>query len=127
VGIVDASGDKERLLGLLDSYADDPGFSVLVGSTAQTAYGLERGADGFVPSAGNLNPHLCVRLYQAAQIGDSMLMSTLQQDLVALRASYAVDGYISQTLARLKKQVSATGLSGPAVLPPLYQEEEKPS
>jgi 4-hydroxy-tetrahydrodipicolinate synthase len=62
VGIKDSSGDRERLAGLLSSYSDDPGFSVLVGTTALVSFGLQRGADGFIPSAGNLNPSLCTRM-----------------------------------------------------------------
>ena len=123
VGIIDTSGNRERLLGLLDSYADDEGFSVLVGSTAQAAHGFEYGADGFVPSAGNLNPSLCVRLYQAAQKGDSILMASLQQEINGLQAQYAADGYIGLTISRLKKRMADEGLCGPGVLPPLQEQD----
>lgn len=123
VGVIDSSGDKHRLLELLESYADDMRFSVLVGNTAQAAFAFEHGADGFVPSVSNINPSLCVRLYQAGQKGDTALAATLQGEIDALHAGYAVEGYVSQTIARLKKRAAEMGLCTPKVLPPLHQEE----
>ena len=123
VGIKDSSSDRARLEALLESYCGDSGFCVLVGSSALAAYGMENGADGFVPSAGNLNPALCARLYAAAQTGDTMLMNNLQADLDALQAEFAVDGYPGRGVARLKQRMAQRGLCGPRVYAPLAMEE----
>lgn len=129
VGIKDSTGDRERMTGLLDSYGDDPGFTVLVGSQPLAAFGLTNGADGFIPSGGNLNPGLCSRLYAAALTGDSTLVASLQKEIDALVADYAVDGYseygIGRSVARLKRRMAQRGLCGPNVLPPLGKDEEQ--
>lgn len=123
VGIKDSSGSPDRLASLLDSYSDDPGFSVLVGSTVLAGFGLRRGADGMVPSQGNLNPALCVRLYAAGSKGDWALMDNLQTELESLAAQYDVEGYPGRGIARLKKLMAQRGLCGPAVFRPLAPEE----
>jgi 4-hydroxy-tetrahydrodipicolinate synthase len=123
VGIKDSSGEPDRLEALLDSYGDDPKFSVLVGATPLASFGLRRGADGIVPSAGNLNPALCVRLCAAATKGDWALMDSLQVELDALGAEYEVPGYIGRAIARLKKKMSQRGLCSPALFRPLIAEE----
>ncbi len=123
VGIKDSSGSIERLAALLDSYSDDPGFSVLVGATSLASYGLRNGADGMVASAGNLNPALCVRLCAAASKGDWSLMDSLQAELDELSAQYHAPGYIGRGIARLKKMMSQRGLCGSAVFRPLAAEE----
>lgn len=123
VGIKDSSGDRERMNVLLDQYADDPAFSVLVGATELSTYGLLHGADGFVPSAGNLNPSLCSRLYGAALKGDRQLMEELQAEVDAVQASFWVEGYLGRGIARLKKRMAQRGLCGPKVLLPLQEED----
>ena len=123
VGIKDSTGDPQRLAAFLESYADDPGFSVLVGSTALSSAGLRDGADGFVPSGANLNPALCARLYAAACKGDWTLMNHLQSELNALQAEFGVPGYIGSGIARLKKLMAQRGLCSPAVFWPLHMEE----
>lgn len=121
VGIKDSSGDRERLGSLLKAYGDDPLFSVLVGTTSLAGFGLERGADGFVPSLGNLNPSLCARVYAAAQKGDWALMKDLQYEMDA--AQTEVNGEtIGRSIARLKREMSKRGLCGPGVFLPLQQE-----
>lgn len=121
VGIKDSSGDSNRLHGLLETYADDARFSVLTGTTSLAAHAFRHGADGFVPSVGNLNPGLCARLYQAAVNGDTALMDTLQNEVDAIQAEFYIEGYIGQGIARLKKRMAQRGLCTPKVLPPLVE------
>ncbi len=121
VGIKDSSGDRERLGSLLKAYGDDPLFSILVGTTSLASFGLRRGADGFVPSLGNLNPSLCARLYAAAQKGDWALMEDLQHEIDVAQAE--INGEtIGRSIARLKREMSKRGLCGPGVFLPLQQE-----
>ncbi len=122
VGIKDSTGDRERLRELLSTYGDDPGFAVLVGTTALASFGLQRGADGFISSIGNLNPSLCARMCTLAQKGDWALMEDVQRQLDALQAGF-VGETVGQSIARLKKEMSKRGLCGPRVFLPLLQEE----
>jgi 4-hydroxy-tetrahydrodipicolinate synthase len=119
VGIKDSSGDPELLRHLLDTYADDERFSVLVGATALATLGFENGSDGFVPSIGNLQPALCNRLYQAAMNGDSALMAALQHEIIALQEDLGGTDYLGGHIARLKNRMAQQGLCSPRVLPPL--------
>ena len=121
VGIKDSSGDRERLSNLIKAYGDDPQFSVLVGTTALASFGLQRGADGFVPSLGNLNPALCARLYASAQKGDWALMEDLQREIDAAQAEINGDT-IGRSIARLKREMAKRGLCGPKVFLPLQEE-----
>ncbi len=121
VGIKDSSGDRDRLGALLDSYGDDPGFSVLVGTTALASFGLQRGADGFIPSAGNLNPALCSRMCSLAQKGDWALLAELQREVDALQAEFAGET-IGRSIARLKRMMNKRGLCGTRVFLPLQDE-----
>ncbi len=121
VGIKDSSGDRDRLSALLNSYGDDPGFSVLVGTTALASFGLQRGADGFIPSAGNLNPALCARMCSLAQKGDWALLAELQREVDALQDEFAGET-IGRSIARLKRLMNKRGLCGPKVFLPLQEE-----
>jgi 4-hydroxy-tetrahydrodipicolinate synthase len=121
VGIKDSSGNRERLSALLDAYGDDPGFSVLVGSTALASFGFRNGADGFVPSAANLNPALCVRLYASAVKGDWTLMDDLQRSVDAVQSEMTGET-IGRGVARLKRLMQKRGLCGPRVFLPLQEE-----
>lgn len=122
VGIKDSSGDPERLAALLELYADDPVFSVLTGSVALASYGFERGADGFVPSTGNLEPELCARLFAAAETGDRALMEGLQRELNALTDQFRGPRSLGQGIARLKAMMSKRGFCTPKVFLPLVEE-----
>jgi 2-dehydro-3-deoxy-D-pentonate aldolase len=122
VGIKDSTGDRERLRELLSTYGDDPGFAVLVGTTALASFGLQRGADGFIPSIGNLNPSLCARMCTLAKKGDWALMEDVQRQLDALQGEIKGET-VGRSIARLKKEMSKRGLCGPKVFLPLQEEE----
>jgi 4-hydroxy-tetrahydrodipicolinate synthase len=123
IGIKDASGDRERLQALLDAYSGDTGFSVLVGSIELSSFGLQNGADGFVPPTANLEPALCARLFTSSRMGDSNLMKALQTELVSVTETFRAERTIGQSIARLKRLMSQRGLCGPAVFPPLRVDE----
>lgn len=119
VGIKDSSGNRAQVEALLDVYSDDPGFSVLVGTSGLYSFGLRHGADGIVPGIANLEPGLCARMYAAALTGDWSLMGELQGELDKLARGFLVPEYLGQTVARLKWRMSQRGLCGPTVFPPL--------
>jgi 4-hydroxy-tetrahydrodipicolinate synthase len=122
VGIKDSSGDRPRMQALLDSYRDDPIFSVLVGASSLYSYGLRHGADGIVPGAGNIDPGLCVRMCSSARKGDWTLLNELQLELDSLTREFLVPEYMGQTIVRIKRLMSQRGLCGKTVLPPLEED-----
>ena len=82
---------------------------------------LQHGADGFIPSAGNLNPALCSRMCSLAQKGDWALLTELQREVDALQAEFAGET-IGRSIARLKRLMNRRGLCGSRVFLPLQEE-----
>jgi 2-dehydro-3-deoxy-D-pentonate aldolase len=123
VGIKDSSGDRERMMHLLETYRGDPNFSILVGAPQLASYALLEGADGIVLTPANLNPGLACRLFTAASNGDRRLAGDLQRELDELTASFMQDGNFGRGIARMKRLMSQKGLCGPGVFPPLQPAE----
>jgi 2-dehydro-3-deoxy-D-pentonate aldolase len=119
VGIKDSSGDRQRVQALLDSYRDDPEFSILVGTSGLYSFGLRHGSDGIVPGAANLEPGLCVRMCTSASKGDWTLMNELQLELDNISREFLVPGYLGQTIARIKRMMNQRGQCSATVFPPL--------
>jgi len=129
VGIKDSGGDIGHLTALLERLGDSrPDFAVLVGASVLAAQGLVLGADGFVPSQGNLVPALCRALYDCAIAGDRDGAEVYQRQLNALAQLFVEGRSLAQSLGALKAMMGALGLCGADVLPPLLplspQEQE---
>jgi dihydrodipicolinate synthase/N-acetylneuraminate lyase len=120
VGIKDSGGDIAHLAALLERLGDArPDFAVLVGASALSAQGLALGADGIVPSQGNLVPALCRALVDRAVAGDRDEAGAHQRRLDALTQLFVAGRSLAQSLGALKAMMGALGLCGPDVLPPL--------
>jgi dihydrodipicolinate synthase/N-acetylneuraminate lyase len=77
------------------------------------------GAQGIVPSVGNLIPDVCQRLCQAAQGGDWAETERQAERMKAISAIYQSGRTLGQSLARLKAALYCLGICSPDVLPPL--------
>jgi 4-hydroxy-tetrahydrodipicolinate synthase len=120
VGIKDSGGDIAYLAMVLERLANArPDFAVLVGSSVLAAQGLALGADGIVPSQGNLVPALCRALYDHAVEGDRDEAEAHQQRLNAFAKLIFEGRSLAQSLGALKAMMGALDLCGPDVLPPL--------
>jgi 4-hydroxy-tetrahydrodipicolinate synthase len=119
VGIKDSDSNLPRLQDLLDRLGSRQDFSILVGVTSLSAQALALGADGLVPSAGNLVPGLCQELYASGIKAESTAAEDCQRRLDGLGALLR-DGYsLAQSLGRLKAAMGALSLCDAYVLPPL--------
>jgi 4-hydroxy-tetrahydrodipicolinate synthase len=90
------------------------------------ARGLKLGAEGIVPSVGNLIPEVCRQLYACAQRGDWAEAERHAKRMNDVSALYQDGRTLSQSLAALKGAMSCRGLCEPHVLPsllPLAQAE----
>jgi 4-hydroxy-tetrahydrodipicolinate synthase len=105
-----------------------PDFAILVGASALSAQGLALGADGIVPSQGNLVPALCRALYDCSIAGDRDGAEVYQEQLNAFTRLFVEDRSLAQSLGALKAMIGVLSLCGPGVLPPLLppspQEQE---
>jgi dihydrodipicolinate synthase/N-acetylneuraminate lyase len=129
VGIKDSGGDVARLAALLERRGDSrPDFAILVGASVLSAQGLALGADGIVPSQGNLVPALCRALYDCAIAGDRDGAEVCQKQLNTFTRLFVEGRSLAQSLGALKAMMGVLSLCGPDVLPPLLppspQEQE---
>jgi 4-hydroxy-tetrahydrodipicolinate synthase len=118
-GIKDSENDPQRLKQLLQRFGGKKEFSVFIGVGALMEKGLKLGADGIVPSVGNLIPEVCQQLCMAAQHADWPRTENLAARMNAVAALYQKGRNLNESLAALKAAMSFRGLCGPDVLPPL--------
>ena len=124
VGIKDSENDAKRLEELLGRFGDQPAFSVLIGVGALMVQGLKLGAEGIVPSAGNLIPDVCQRVYESARRGDWARVDGEFERMRDVHAIYQKGRTLGQSIAALKAALACRGLCGPHVLPPLHPLSE---
>jgi 4-hydroxy-tetrahydrodipicolinate synthase len=126
-GIKDSENNATRLGELLQELGGQNSFSVFVGVGALMAKGLLQGADGIVPSVGNLVPGLCRKFYDSVREGDAKATGLLHERLMAISATYQSGRNLGESLAALKAAMSWLGLCGPHVFAQrkLLTEEER--
>jgi dihydrodipicolinate synthase/N-acetylneuraminate lyase len=119
IGLKDSERDLKRLKASICLWGNRPDFSFLVGWAAQSANALQLGADGLVPSTGNIVPGLYRRLFEAALSGDTKTAGDLQALTNRVSNLYQENRNLSRSLAALKDLMSELELCQAYVLPPL--------
>lgn len=128
LGFKDSEKGEERMIDAISRWKDRPDFAYLLGWALKSQQALFLGADGIVPSTGNLAPGLYQSIFDAAVAGNKVLATAAQVKADYLSEIYQKDRVLSKALPVLKIMMSAYSLCGTAMLPPLYQlpaEEEK--
>lgn len=123
-GIKDSENNPERLEELLKRFGGRKDFSVFVGVGALMEKGLKLGADGIVPSVGNLIPEVCHQLCAAAQKTDWAAAAIHFNRMNAVAALYQKGRTLNESLSVLKAAMYCRGLCSPYVLPPLHPLKE---
>jgi 4-hydroxy-tetrahydrodipicolinate synthase len=123
-GIKDSENNPKRLEELLRRFGGRRDFSIFVGVGALMASGLRLGADGIVPSVGNLIPDVCRNLCTAAHNGDWAGAGNFHARMSAVAALYQNGRTLNESLSVLKGALHLRGLCAPHVLPPLKQLTE---
>jgi len=119
-GIKDSENNAKRLEELLQRFGGRSDFAIFVGVGSLMAKGLKLGAEGIVPSVGNLIPEVCRDLCACAQRGDWVEADRKAERMSAVSALYQTGRTLEQSLAALKAALHCRGLCGPNVLPPLH-------
>jgi len=129
VGLKDSERSVDRMIQLVELFAGRQDWSIFSGWTNRSAYALELGFDGIVPSTGNLIPHRFSELYQAVKSGKKEMAAKIQAEIDPIADFHQKDRVLSDGIILLKLMMHAFDLCGPAVLPPLsrfkYDEEQK--
>jgi dihydrodipicolinate synthase/N-acetylneuraminate lyase len=123
-GIKDSENNAPRLEELLQRYGGKQDFSVFVGVGALMEKGLKLGADGIVPSVGNLIPDVCHKFCAAAKKADWPEAENLSTRMNTVAALYQKGRTLNESLSVLKAAMSCRGLCSPHVLLPLHTLSE---
>ena len=119
VGIKDSENDPKRHEELLKRFGRRNDFSIFIGVGALMAQGLKSGADGIVPSVGNLIPKDCQEQVEAARRQDWAAVDALAARQAEVAAVYQKGRTLAQSLAALKGLLHHRGICSPHVFPPL--------
>jgi len=118
-GIKDSENDENRLEELLRRFGGGKKFSIFVGVGALMEKGLRLGADGIVPSVGNLIPGVCQKLCAAARDGNWSAAGDSYSRMSTVSKLYQKGRTLNESLSVLKGALHVLGLCAPHVLPPL--------
>jgi dihydrodipicolinate synthase/N-acetylneuraminate lyase len=118
-GLKDSERDAERMKACIEKYKDSENFSYFCGWGAQSAGSMELGADGIVPSTGNIVPEMYGKLYSAALNNDWKECIKWQDATDKVAVIYQKDRTLGESLAALKILMNSTGICGTAMMPPL--------
>jgi dihydrodipicolinate synthase/N-acetylneuraminate lyase len=121
VGFKDSEKGEDRVRDAIKLWKDRSDFSYLLGWALMSQEAMLLGADGIVPSTGNLTPGLYQTIYKAGKTGDKELALAAQTKADAISSIYQKDKILSRSLPALKTMMSAYGLCGPGVLPPFFE------
>jgi len=119
IALKDSEKGLERLEASLSLWARRRDFAFLVGCAAQSAEAVLRGADGIVPSGGNLFPGLYQSLYTAALAGEAERARAFQSLTDRMAEVYQKGRSLSRSLAALKLCAAELGLCESHMVSPL--------
>jgi dihydrodipicolinate synthase/N-acetylneuraminate lyase len=119
VGLKDSERSEERMLQSLQLWKDRPDFHYILGWAAKSADALLNGADGLVPSTGNLYPEVYENMMTAFEKGDKEKMMKMQQLSDEYGALYQSNRTLGESLHALKLLMKEKKLCEEYVMPPL--------
>lgn len=120
VGFKDSQGGEERSNNAISHWKNREDFSYLLGRAAMSYRGLKAGADGIVPSGGNLTPQLYSTIVKAVCAGDEDLAKLAQKKTDRISSFYQQNRILSKSFPIFKVMLSTYGLCEKYVLPPMY-------
>jgi len=120
-GLKDSERDADRMAECIRLFQNRNDFSYFCGWGAQSAGSLALGADGIVPSTGNIVPQWYRQLYTASRNGEYELAIEVQNLTDTVAAIYQKGRTLGQSLAALKVMMNNVGLCGTSMMPPLTE------
>jgi dihydrodipicolinate synthase/N-acetylneuraminate lyase len=120
-GLKDSERDADRMAACIQRFQHRHDFSYFCGWGAQSAGSLALGADGIVPSTGNIVPQCYHQLYVASLEGDFQTANHWQNQTDQVALFYQKGRTLGQSLAALKVMMHGVGLCGTTMMPPLTE------
>lgn len=118
-GLKDSERDADRMKECIEEYKDRADFAYFCGWGAQSFGSLKLGADGIVPSTGNIVPALYGELINAALKGDWTTAEHYQVLTDKVAVVYQKDRTLGESLASLKVLMHHENICGTTMMPPL--------
>lgn len=122
-GLKDSERDADRMKSCIETYKNREDFSYFCGWGAQSYGSLLLGADGIVPSTGNIVPEMYGKLWQAAQNQNWYECEKWQTETDQVAVMYQKDCTLGESLAKLKTLMNEKGICGKTMMPPLTEVE----
>jgi dihydrodipicolinate synthase/N-acetylneuraminate lyase len=119
IGLKDSVNDIDRAKKAIALWKDRNDFSYLIGCTSLGKTALAMGADGVVPSVGNIVPDLFIKLYNSVLNGRLDQAEQYQKRADDISDVFQKNRNLSQALPVLKAMMHILGFCSPKVLPPM--------
>jgi len=119
VGIKDSERSEERMQQSLQLWKHREDFHYILGWAAKSADALLLGADGLVPSTGNLHPEIYSEMLAAFQTGNKERLYAMQKLSDEYGALYQSNRSLGESLLELKILMNKKGWCEAVVMPPL--------
>lgn len=119
VGVKDSERSEERMMQSLQLWKNRNDFHYILGWAAKSANGLLNGADGLVPSTGNLYPEVYKDILTAFEEGNNDKMYAMQKLSDDYGALYQANRTLGESLHSLKLLMKEKGICEEHVMPPL--------
>ncbi|MDD4992501.1 MAG: dihydrodipicolinate synthase family protein [Paludibacter sp.] len=120
-GLKDSERDADRMKECIETYKGRADFAYFCGWGAQSCGSLQLGADGIVPSTGNIVPEMYGELYNAAMTRDWGKCINYQTFTDEAATIYQKDRTLGESLAALKILMNAEGICNTTMMPPLTE------
>ncbi|MEL1240882.1 dihydrodipicolinate synthase family protein [Flavobacterium flavipallidum] len=124
VGYKESERGEERMTKAIGLWKDRADFSYLLGWAAKSYEAMKFGADGLVPSTGNLTPELYSTIYNAVLAGDDSSAKAAQDKSDAISKIYQENQVLVNAIPILKCLLSKNNLCTKEVLLPMIAINE---
>lgn len=123
VGIKDSEGNRDRQVALAEKFKGRKDFAVFCGAASHASAAMQAGADGCVPSLGNLAPAFC-RGWMDSAVAAETALDDLQSQANTLAAIYQTGRPLHRQVPALKACSELLGHASRHVLSPLLPTPE---
>jgi len=121
VGYKESERGEERMEKAIGLWKDRADFSYLLGWAAKSYEGMLLGADGLVPSTGNLTPQLYSTIYQNVLAGNNEAAQKAQEKSDVISKIYQENQIVTNAIPILKTMLAHFNLCSNEVLLPMIK------